>query len=232
MSARAAAALGMGFTRTESRLKVFTNASAMPLLSGLSTGVKHGTRLSARAISMVLWAAKIDPLSESHCTGCGARIAPKRFSTQLTIMSRIISPETPAVVATKLMTSRSWQSRAKARRTTSPFQQANSRPPEHQRMLERSVATWPSWSRGTSASGMPGQQQAMPLHQPVDALGIDRGQTVGSPLVLEDRGDPPVPVSRRRVDEATDPGHQFKIAITGLRPPFPAHALDTLGDVR
>jgi hypothetical protein len=41
---------------------------------------------------------------ESHCTGYGA---PKRFSTQSTIMSRIISPETPAVVATQLMTSRS-----------------------------------------------------------------------------------------------------------------------------
>jgi hypothetical protein len=45
----------------------------MPLLCGLSTGVKHGTRLSATAISMVLWAAKTEPLSESHCTGCGAR---------------------------------------------------------------------------------------------------------------------------------------------------------------
>src|SRR5438105_860285 len=96
----------------------------------------------------LLWAAKIDPLSDSHCTGCGARIAPKRRSTQSTIMSRIISPETPAVVATQLMTSRSWQSRAKARRTTSPFQQVNSRPSEHQRMLERSVATWPSCLRG------------------------------------------------------------------------------------
>src|SRR5580704_4429471 len=38
----------------------------MPLLCGLSTGVKHGTRLSATAISMVLWAAKIEPLSERH----------------------------------------------------------------------------------------------------------------------------------------------------------------------
>jgi hypothetical protein len=28
-------------------LKVFTKASAVPLLSGLSTGVKHGTKLSA-----------------------------------------------------------------------------------------------------------------------------------------------------------------------------------------
>src|SRR5437870_13603902 len=42
-----------------------------------------------------------------HCTGCGARIEPKRRSTQRTIMSRIISPEMPAVVATQLMTSRS-----------------------------------------------------------------------------------------------------------------------------
>src|SRR5436190_23610351 len=50
---------------------------AVVLLSGLSTGVKHGTRLSATAISMVLWAVKIEPLSESHCTGCGARIAPR-----------------------------------------------------------------------------------------------------------------------------------------------------------
>jgi len=46
-------------------LEGLTNASALPLLSALSTGVKHGTRLSATAISMVLWAAKIEPLSES-----------------------------------------------------------------------------------------------------------------------------------------------------------------------
>jgi hypothetical protein len=48
-------------------------------------------------------------------------LSTKAGQVQLTIMSRIISPETPAVVATQLMTSRSWQSRAKARRTTSPF---------------------------------------------------------------------------------------------------------------
>jgi hypothetical protein len=28
------------------------------------------------------------------------------------------------------------------------------------------------------------EQEAMLLHQPIDALGIDRGQTVGSPLAL------------------------------------------------
>jgi hypothetical protein len=59
-------------------------------------------------------------------------------------MSRINSPEMPAVVATQPITSRSWQSRAKATRTASPFQQVNSRPSEHQRTLERIVATWPS----------------------------------------------------------------------------------------
>jgi hypothetical protein len=111
-------------------------------------GVKHGTRLSPKAISMVRWAAKIEPLSESHCAECGARIAAKRCSTQRTIMSRIISPEMPAVVATQEIASRSWRSRAKARRTTSPFQQVNSRAFEHQRQFEWIVATWPSCSRG------------------------------------------------------------------------------------
>jgi transposase len=37
-----------------------------------------------------------------------------------------ISPEMPAVVAAQEIASRSWQSRAKARRTASPFQQLNS----------------------------------------------------------------------------------------------------------
>src|SRR5205807_2766498 len=85
---------------------------------------------------------------------------------------------------------------------------------------------------GTSASGMPGQQQAVPLHQPVDALGVDRGQTIGSPLALEERGDPPVPVGRPCVDKTADRGRQFTIAITGLRPTLRAHAPDTLDDVR
>src|SRR5579864_1479779 len=49
-----------------------------------------GHELSARAISTVLWAAKIEPLSLSHCTGWGARTLPKRRSTHSTIMSRII----------------------------------------------------------------------------------------------------------------------------------------------
>src|SRR5271156_7063118 len=113
----------------------------MPLLSELSTGVKHRARLSARAISIVLWAANIEPLSDNHCTGCGARSVPKLCSTQRTIMSRIISPEMPAVVATQEIASRAWQSRANATRTISPFQQANSSVSEHQRQFDRIVAT-------------------------------------------------------------------------------------------
>ncbi len=53
-------------------------------------------------------------------------MAANRCSTQCTIMSGIISPEMPAVVATQLMTSRSWLFRAKVTRTISPFQQVNS----------------------------------------------------------------------------------------------------------
>src|SRR6185369_9995395 len=77
--------------------------------------------------------------TDSHCTLRGARMSPNRCSTHCTIMSLIISPEMPAVVATQLMTSRSWLSRAKATRTISPFQQVNSSTSEHQRSLERLV---------------------------------------------------------------------------------------------
>jgi hypothetical protein len=34
------------------------------------------------------------------------------------------------------------------------------------------------------AAGMAFEQKAMLLHQPIDALGVDRSQTVGSPLAL------------------------------------------------
>src|SRR5437660_3709158 len=83
-----------------------------------------------------------------------------------------------------------------------------------------------------AASGMPGQRQCVPLHQPVDTLGVDRGQTAGSPLALEERGDPPVPVGRARIDEAADSGCQFRIAVTGLWSAFRTRALNPLGDVR
>jgi hypothetical protein len=49
----------------------------------------------------------------------------------------------PKTVAKWLMISRSQQSSAKATRTTCPFQQAISKPSEHQRKLERKVTTFP-----------------------------------------------------------------------------------------
>jgi hypothetical protein len=57
---------------------------------------------------------------------------PKRCSTAATMRSRTSSPEMPAVVATKLIASRSQQSSAKATRTRSPFSAAISSPSEHQ----------------------------------------------------------------------------------------------------
>src|ERR1700761_8045753 len=185
----------------------------MPLLSGLSTGVKQGSRLSATAMSIVLWAAKIDPLSESHCTRCGAGTALKRLSTQWTIMSRIISPEMPAVVAIQPITSRSWQSSAKATRTTSPFQQVNSSASEHQRTFERIVATWPSCSRGRRRPVW--RSSVSPCffinRKTRLALTVDRSLAGGTALALEERAHPPIAVGRPLVDQATDVGGELDI---------------------
>jgi hypothetical protein len=88
-------------------------------------------------------------------------------------MSRIISPEMPAVVAVQPITSRSWQSSAKATRTISRFQQPNSSASEHPadvRVDRRHLAvvlTRPP------APGMAGEQQTVLLHQAIDALGVD-----------------------------------------------------------
>ena len=68
---------------------------------GSGSFLVEACRVSARVIAIVLLAAKIEPLFGNHCTGYEARIAAKRCSTQWTIMSRIISPEMPAVVATQ-----------------------------------------------------------------------------------------------------------------------------------
>ena len=73
----------------------------MPLLSGLSTGVKQGIEVEREGdLDGLARRRKIDPLSRQPLHRRAARrSAPKRFSTQSTIMSRIISPEMPAVVA-------------------------------------------------------------------------------------------------------------------------------------
>ena len=65
---------------------------------------------------------------------------------------------------------RSWQSRAKATRTTLPFQQVNSRPSEHQRTFGADRRHLAVMLAGSSPTGMALEQEAVLLHQPVDAL--------------------------------------------------------------
>jgi hypothetical protein len=82
-------------------LKVFTKASAIPLFSGLSTGVKQGGKLQGRGkLEGAIDGEDRSIVCVSYCTFCGARMSLKRFSTHGTIMSLIISPEIPVVVAT------------------------------------------------------------------------------------------------------------------------------------
>jgi hypothetical protein len=68
-----------------------------------------------------------------------------------------------------------------------------------------------------------GQQEALFLHEPIHPLGIDVRQSGGTPLALEERGDPPVAIGWPLVDEATDIGGQFDIAGPDLwqRPQLP-----------
>jgi hypothetical protein len=80
-------------------------------------------------------------------------------------------------------------------------------------------------------SGVPGQEQSVFLHQPVDAFGIDRLATVGSPARLMSAAIPPVAVGWLCVDEATDFGREFEISRAVLWSPFATPAGHTLGDV-
>ena len=70
-----------------------------------------------------------------------------------------------------------------------------------------------------SPSGMALQEQPVFAHQTIDPLGIDRLLAGGSPLALEERGDPPVAVGRPLVDEPTNIGGQFHITRPYLRSP-------------
>src|SRR5438270_9126661 len=82
------------------------------------------------------------------------------------------------------------------------------------------------------ASGMAFEQETVLLHQSVDALGVDRGQTVGSSLALEERGDPPVPIGWPRVDKATDRTGELNIARSLLRPATSSGALAPFDHIR
>lgn len=67
-----------------------------------------------------------------------------------------------------------------------------------------------------AAPCMPGQQQAALLHQSVDALGVDRVVAGGSPLALEERGDPPVSIAWAAIHQATDIRRELRIPGAGL----------------
>jgi len=133
----------------------------MPLLSGLSTGAKQDTRLSARAISMVRWAAK-ESSPDSHCSGCGARIAAKIDAADYHVAYHLAG--------------------------------------------DASGRCHP----GDCLAGAAGR--VMLLHQPIDALGVDRGKAVGSAFALEERGDP---ASHRSVARRTSTDQTCNPNIAG-----------------
>ena len=69
MSISAVAAFGIGLVTLEGLHK---KASAMPLLSQLSTGVKHGTRLRAGRSRQFGGRAKIEPYPTAAARSAGA----------------------------------------------------------------------------------------------------------------------------------------------------------------
>jgi hypothetical protein len=83
----------------------------------------------------------------------------------------------------------------------------------------------------TPTAGVAFEQEAVFLYQPISALCIDQGQPVGSPLALEERGDPTVAVGRALIDQATNVGAQFEIAWPVLWPAFCPGAVTTLDEV-
>ena len=92
-------------------------------------------------------------------------------------------------------------------RTTSPFQQVNSSAAGlgTDRCHLAVVLAW-TWTASAAF-----EHQATLLHQPADTLGVDQSQTIGSPLALEERGDPPIAVRRALVDQAPNIDTQFAV---------------------
>src|SRR6266487_5283476 len=97
---------------------------------------------------------------------------------------------TAAIVARKLMASRSQQSRAKATRTFSPLSQPISKPSEHQRRFRSSTAMR-AIVTSLGATGVSVEQQAVDLHDPVNSLVVGRLTPLRQRLALEDRMNAP-----------------------------------------
>lgn len=60
-------------------------------------------------------------------------------------------------------------------------------------------------------AGVPGEKKPVLVHQPVDPLGVDRGQAGGATLALEESRDPPVAIGRPCVDQTPDLGCQLQV---------------------
>lgn len=112
-----------------------------------TTAWLHTCSPQARPKARVSLAVYCGPLSDSHCTGRGVFVPPKRASTLIAIRSRMASPSRCPGRATQAMASRSQQSRAKATWTRSPFQHRISKASLHQRRSLARVTTFPRWGR-------------------------------------------------------------------------------------
>jgi hypothetical protein len=65
----------------------------------------------------------------------------------------------------------------------------------------------------TTAAGTRRQQQARPLHHPVDPLMVHPRQALGLGLAVQQRGDPPIAVARPGVDQPEAPQ---QLGVAGL----------------
>jgi hypothetical protein len=84
---------------------------------------------------------------------------------------------------------------------------------------------------GEPAASVALQELPVLLHKAIDPFRVDRVLAGGSPLALEERGDPPVAIGWPLVDEATDIGGQFDIAGPDLWSPCRASSLLTFDDI-
>jgi hypothetical protein len=83
-----------------------------------------------------------------------------------------------------------------------------------------------------AAAGMSLQKQPMLLHQPIDALGVDRFLPGGSPLAFEERGDPPIAIARPLIDQSADVRSKLDVADPVLGAAPRTRGLLSLDDVR
>src|SRR3954466_9113778 len=105
--------------------------------------------------------------------------------------SRTSSPVMPLVVATKLMASRSQQSRAKATRTRSPLSQPISRPVRAPAGVARVHSNAPLVP-ALLAAGVALEQEPVHLHDPVDPLHVGVRPALLLGLSTQESMNPPI----------------------------------------